>query len=137
MQHVALSFFNKAACRPFFERLPELFHDHHHSSDQDSDSYEELLYKVRRPYTPEMLDIIDQWMGLGNREWKEETQREVLLSLYAIKYPDTLLIESLTDKARSDVRRLSAYLHFTHHTYSIWDEDTRKACQSWGSISLP
>ena len=104
MQHVALSSFDKDACRPFFERLTDLFHDHHHSHGQDSASYEELLYKVRRPYTPEMLDMIDDWMGLGKREWKEETQREVLLSLYAIKYPDTLLIESLTDKARSDVR---------------------------------
>ena len=93
MQHVALSSFDKDACRPFFERLTDLFHDHHHSHGQDSASYEELLYKVRRPYTPEMLDMIDDWMGLGKREWKEETQREVLLSLYAIKYPDTLLIE--------------------------------------------
>ena len=110
MQHVALSSFDKEACQPFFKRLTDFFHDHHHSDDQDASSYEELLYKIRRPYTPEMLDMIDDWMGLGKREWKEETQREVLLSLYAIKYPDTLLIESLTDKARSDVRRLSAYL---------------------------
>ena len=125
MQHVALSSFDKDACRPFFERLTDLFHEHHHSHDQDSDSYEELLYKVRRPYTPEMLDMIDDRMGLGKREWKEDTQREVLLSRYAIKYPDTLLIESLTDRASSYVRSLSAYLHFTLHTYSIWDDETR------------
>lgn len=136
MQHVALSSFDKEACQPFFKRLTDFFHDHHHSDDQDASSYEELLYKIRRPYTPEMLDMIDDWMGLGKREWKEETQREVLLSLYAIKYPDTLLIESLTDKARSDVRRLSAYLHFTHHTYSIWDEDTRKGLSKLG-IQIP
>lgn len=81
-----------------------------------------------------MLDNIDQWMGLEERKWREETQREVLLSLYAIKYPDTLLIESLTDKARSDIRRLSAYLHFAHHTYSIWDEDTVKGLSRLGII---
>ena len=83
MQHVALSSFDKEACQPFFKRLTDFFHDHHHSDDQDASSYEELLYKIRRPYTPEMLDMIDDWMGLGKREWKEETQREVLLSLYA------------------------------------------------------
>ena len=134
MQHVALSTFDKEACMPFFDRLTELFHEHHPSADQDNLAYEELLYRVHRPYTPEMLDNIDQWMGLEERKWREETQREVLLSLYAIKYPDTLLIESLTDKARSDIRRLSAYLHFAHHTYSIWDEDTVKGLSRLGII---
>ena len=119
MQHVALSHFNKDLCKPFFDRLTDLFYEHHHSETQDSEGYENLLYRVHRPYSPEMLDMIDDWMGLEGRSWREETQREVLLSLYAIKYPDTLLIESLTDKARSDIRRLSAYLHFSHHTYSI------------------
>ena len=136
MQHVALSFFDKDLCRPFFDRLTALFHEHHHSETQDSEGYENLLYRVHRPYFPEMLDMIDDWMGIEKRSWREETQREVLLSLYAIKYPDTLLIESLTDKARSDIRRLSAYLHFSHHTYSIWDEDTRKGLSKLG-ISIP
>ncbi|MBI88384.1 MAG: hypothetical protein CMB67_05105 [Euryarchaeota archaeon] len=136
MQHVALSYFDKERCLPFFERLTQLFDHHHHSEGQDSEGYEELLYKIHRPYTPEMLDRIDQWMGLEKREWREETQREVLLSLYAIKYPDTLLIESLTEKPRSDIRRLSAYLHFTHHTYSIWDQDTVDGLSKLG-ISLP
>lgn len=136
MQHVALTLFNKERCRPFFEILTELFHEHHHSPEQDSDGYERLLYTVHRPYTPEMLDMIDQWMGLGERSWRAETQREVLLSMYAIRYPDTLLIESLTDGAKSDIRRLSAYLHFTHHTYSIWDEDSRKGLSKLG-IDLP
>ena len=136
MQHVALSSFDKKTCNPFFERLTELFESHHHSEEQDADGYEELLYKVHRPYTPEMLDNIDQWMGVEKREWREETQREVLLSLYAIKYPDTLLIESLTERPRSDIRRLSSYLHFTHHTYSIWDQDTVDGLARLG-ISLP
>ena len=100
MQHVALSSFEKSRCGVFFEELTGHFHRHHHSEEQDPDGYEELLYKVRRPYTPEMLDMIDDWMGLEKRDWREETQREVLLSLYAIRYPDTLLIESLTEKAR-------------------------------------
>ena len=136
MQHVALTSFDKDTCRPFFDGLTEYFHSHHHSEEQDSMGYEELLYRVHRPYTPEMLDMIDSWMGLEERAWREETQREVLLSLYAIKYPDTLLIESLTDRARSDIRRLSAYLHFTHHTYSIWDEDSLAGLSKLG-ISIP
>ena len=136
MQHVALTLFDKDLCRPFFDNVTELFHAHHHSKEQDPSGYESLLYRVYRPYTPEMLDTIDRWMGLGERTWRAETQREVLLSLYAICYPDTLLIESLTDNARSDIRRLSAYLHFTHHTYSIWDEDTRKGLGRLG-IDLP
>ena len=136
MQHVALSLFDKERCQPFFDRLTELFHNHHHSNNQDPSGYENLLYRVSRPYTPEMLDMIDQWMGLEDRQWKAETQREVLLSLYAIRYPDTLLIDSLTENARSDIKRLSAYLHFTHHTYSIWDEDTRKGLGKLG-IEIP
>mgnify|MGYP001457506893 FL=1 len=136
MQHVALTMFDKDLCQPFFDRLTDLFNEHHHSKQQDSGGYENLLYRVCRPYSPEMLDMIDQWMGLEERSWRAETQREVLLSLYAIRYPDTLLIESLTDKARSDIRRLSAYLHFTHHTYSIWDEDTRKGLGKLG-IDIP
>lgn len=136
MQHVALTSFDKERCKPFFDRLTEYFHQHHHSEEQDAVSYEELLYRIRRPYTPQMLDMIDEWMGLKRRDWREEAQREVLLSLYAIRYPDTLLIESLTEKARSDIRRLSAYLHFTHHTYSIWDEDSRKGLGRLG-IEIP
>jgi hypothetical protein len=83
-----------------------------------------------------MLDMIDDWMNLGKREWKEETTREVKLALYAIKYPDTLLIDSFTEKARSNLTRLSSYLHFTHHTYAIWDEDTRKGLSKLG-IDIP
>ena len=80
--------------------------------------------------------MIDEWICLPVRDWRDETEREVMLSLYAIRYPDTLLIESLTETARSDIRRLSAYLHFTHHTYSIWDEDTRKGLSKLG-IQIP
>ena len=36
MQFVALSSFDKEACRPFFERLTDLFNDHHHSDGQDA-----------------------------------------------------------------------------------------------------
>ena len=136
MQHVALSSFDKERCGPFFDRLTDYFHQHHHSEEGDAESYEELLYRVRRPYTPEMLDMIDSWMGLEKRDWREETQREVMLALYAIRYPDTLLLESFTEKARSDLRRLSAYLHFTNHTYAIWDEDTRMGLVKLG-IEIP
>lgn len=136
MHHVALTSFDKDRCSPFFEGLTDFFNQHHHSEEQDAASYEELLYRVYRPYTPHMLDMIDEWMGLEKRDWREETQREVLLSLYAIRYPDTLLLESLTEKPRTDIRRLSAYLHFTHHTYSIWDEDTRRGLSKLG-IEIP
>ena len=77
MQHVALSSFDKARCRPFFERLTDYFHQHHHSEEGDAEGYEELLYRVRRPYTPEMLDMIDYWMGLeseiGERRLRERS----------------------------------------------------------------
>ena len=118
--------------KPFFERVPELFHSHHHSEEQNAGGYEELLYRICRPYSSKTLDMIDEWMGLGQREWKSDTEREVLLFLYAVRYPDTLLVESLSEEARNDVVRLSAYLHFTKHTYSIWDEDTRQGLQKLG-----
>jgi len=118
--------------KPFFERVPELFHSHHHSVEQDAEGYEELLYRICRPYSSQTLDMIDEWMGFERRDWKSDTEREVLLFLYAIRFPDTLLIDSLTDEARNDVKRLSAYLHFTKHTYSIWDEDTRNGLEKLG-----
>ena len=118
--------------KPFFERVPELFRSHHHSEEQDAGGYEELLYRICRPYSSQTLNMIDEWMGLGKREWKSDTEREVLLFLYAVRYPDTLLVESLSEEARNDVVRLSAYLHFTKHTYSIWDEDSRKGLQKLG-----
>ena len=136
MQHVVLSSFDKERCSPFFDTLTDYFHQHHHSEQGNAEGYEELLYMVRRPYTPEMLDMIDAWMGLDKRDWREETQREVMLALYAIRYPDTLLLESFTDKARSDLRRLSAYLPFTNHPYAIWDEDTRMGLAKLG-IEIP
>jgi hypothetical protein len=121
---------------PFFERVPELFHLHHHSEEQNAKGYEELLYRICRPYSSQTLDMIDEWMGFEQREWKSDTEREVLLFLYAVRYPDTLLIESLSEEARCDVVRLSAYLHFTKHTYSIWDEDSRKGLEKLG-IEVP
>jgi hypothetical protein len=136
MQHLSLLAFDKKKCEPFFNRLTDLFYEHHNSDLQKPDEYERLLYMVRRPYDDSMLDMIDDWMGLERREWKEETTREVKLALYAIKYPDTLLIDSFTQKARSDLTRLSSYLHFTHHTYAIWDEDTRKGLSKLG-INIP
>ena len=111
MQHVALLAFDKEKCKPFFDRLTELFYEHHHSEQQNPDEYEKLLYMVKRPYDNNMLDMIDDWMGLAHREWREETTREVKLALYAIRYPDTLLLDSFTAKPRSDIRRLSSYLH--------------------------
>ena len=94
MQFHSLSVFNKEKCNHFFEHLTDYFHKHHHSDEESPDTYENLLYTVKRPYSPEMLDEIDNWMGLPKRQWREETQREVMLSLYAIRYPDTLLLES-------------------------------------------
>ena len=132
MQYHSLSIFDKKKCGHFFEYLTDYFHKHHHSEKQDADAYENLLYRVKRPYTPEMLDMIDEWMGLPERDWRDETEREVMLSLYAIRYPDTLLIESLTETARSDITRLSAYLHFTHHTFSISDEAKQRVLYNLG-----
>ena len=54
MQHVVLSSFDKERCSPFFDTLTDYFHQHHHSEQGNAEGYEELLYMVRRPYTPEM-----------------------------------------------------------------------------------
>ncbi|GIS41703.1 MAG: hypothetical protein Ct9H90mP14_1590 [Methanobacteriota archaeon] len=58
MQHLALLAFDKERCKPFFARLTELFR-HHHSSKQNPEGYEELLYRIHRPYTNDMLDMVD------------------------------------------------------------------------------
>ncbi|MEC7436412.1 MAG: hypothetical protein VYB27_04965, partial [Candidatus Thermoplasmatota archaeon] len=92
----------------------------------------ELLYKVHRPYTKEMLHLIDDWMGYERIKIAGEQEVMLRLFLLAIRYPDTLLFDSLDDVLVSDVRRLSAYLHFSSHTYTIWDDDTRKGLAKLG-----
>tara|TARA_B100001750_G_C15492416_1_gene592090 strand:+ start:433 stop:999 length:567 start_codon:yes stop_codon:yes gene_type:complete len=136
MQAHALLSIDRERLRPFFERVPELFEAHHHSKQQNSEGYEELLYRVYRPYTRKMLNMIDEWMGLEHRNWRTEVESEVMLMLYAIRYPDTLLLESLSSESTIDLTRLSGYLHFMKHTYTIWDEDTRKGLERLG-IMIP
>lgn len=117
MQAYALLNIDKERLKPFFDRVPELF-EAHNSSD-NPEGYEEILYRTYRPYTSGMLDMIDEWMGHGHRTWRKDVEREIMLTLYAIRYPDTLLFESLSEEASKDLRRLSGYLHFVHHTYAI------------------
>ena len=136
MQVHALLSADRERFRPFFERVPELFDAHHNHESQNPKGYEELLYRVYRPYTSSMLDMIDEWMGHEKRSWHTDVEREVMLMLYAIRYPDTLLLESLSDEAELDVRRISGYLHFMKHTYTIWDDDTRKGLEKLG-IMIP
>ena len=132
MQTLALLAVDKEKLSPFFSRVPELFEKHHHDSSQNSDQYEELLYKVHRPYTKEMLHLIDDWMG--HERIKIGGEQEIMLRLFllAIRYPDTLLFDSLDEVLVNDIRRLSAYLHFSSHTYTIWDDDTRKGLAKLG-----
>ena len=134
MQAHALLSIDREQLRPFFERVPELFEAHHLHESQNPDGYEELLYRIYRPYTSGMFDMIDEWMGHGYRNWHSDVEREVMLMLYAIRYPDTLLLESLSDETDLDVKRISGYLHFMKHTYSIWDEDTRKGLAKLGIL---
>jgi hypothetical protein len=132
MQAFALLNVNRETLKPFFQRVPELFEAFHHNENQKPEGYEELLYRVYRPYTGQMFDMIDEWMDLGPRTWGKDVEREVTLMLYAIRYPDTLFLESLSVEAENDMRRISSYLHFTHHTYTIWNDDTRKGLAKLG-----
>ena len=132
MQEYSLLNLDREKLKPFYARVPELFAAHHLHESQSPEVYEELLYRVYRPYTGNMLDMIDDWMGHGHRTWRKDVEREVMLFLYAVRYPDTLLFESLTREARSDLARLSGYLHFVHHTYTIWDDDTRRGLARLG-----
>ena len=50
MRVYALLNLDKGRMQPFFDRVPELFHAHHHSEAQDAKGYEELLYRLYRPY---------------------------------------------------------------------------------------
>jgi hypothetical protein len=136
MRAYALLNLDRERLRPFFDRVPELFHAHHHSEDQDPLGYEELLYRIYKPYNGSMLDMIDRWAMFKERDWREDVQLEVMLFLYAIRYPDSLLLESLSEKATKDVERISTYLHFTHHTYAIWDDDSRRGLCRLG-IEIP
>ena len=134
MQSLSLLAVDRERLKPFFSRVPELFEAHHHHTNQDSSGYEELLYKIHRPYTNDMLDMIDEWMGLEKRKISGEQEIMLRLFLLAIRYPDTLLFDSLDEVLVNDIRRLSAYLHFSSHTYTIWDDDTRKGLAKLGFV---
>jgi len=136
MQVHALLSIDREQIQPFFERVPELFEAYHDHESQDPEGYHELLYRVYRPYTDRMFDMIDEWMGFGQRSWHSDVGREVVLMLYAIRYPATLLLESLSDEVFLDIGRISGYLHFMKHTYTIWDDDTRKGLARLG-INIP
>ena len=90
MQTLALLAVDKEKLAPFFSRVPELFEKHHHDSSQKHEQYEELLYKVHRPYTKEMLHLIDDWMGYERIKIAGEVNR-----LIAIKFKEYVPI---TDK---------------------------------------
>mgnify|MGYP005704323627 FL=1 len=132
MQTHALLNVDRKLLAPFFDRVPELFDKYHNREEEKPDVYEELLYKIHRPLTSEMLDMIDDWMGLEHRSLNQDQELMLRLFLLAIRYPDTLLLESLDDVITNDVRRISAYLHFTSHTYTIWDQDTRSGLKKLG-----
>ena len=108
MQTHALLNVNRDLLSPFFARVPELFDSYHNQPDAKPDIYEELLYKVHRPLTGEMLDMIDDWMGIEHRSLNQDQEMMLRLFLLAIRYPDTLLLESLDDVITDDVRRISA-----------------------------
>ena len=69
MQTHALLNVNRDLLSPFFERVPELFDKYHNDPESNPELYEELLYKIHRPMTIEMLDMIDDWMGLEHRRF--------------------------------------------------------------------
>ena len=74
MQFHSLSFFDKEKCNHSSTSYRLLLQTP--SFREDAEGYENLLYTVRRPYSPEMLDEIDNWMGLPKRQWRRrDTER--------------------------------------------------------------
>ena len=67
MQTHALLNVDRELLAPFFKRVPELFDKYHNLEQNKPEIYEELLYKIHRPLTSDMLDMIDDWMGLERR----------------------------------------------------------------------
>ena len=131
MQTLSLLAVNRERLRPFFERVPELFEMHHHQIDEDPEGYEELPTRciVHILLTCSAYRRMD-----GMEQLRISSEQETMLRLFllAIRYPDTLLFESLDEVLTADLRRMSAYLHFTSHTYAIWDDDTRKGLGKLG-----
>ena len=117
----------------FYKRVPELF-DKWHS--KNSQSYEELLYRIYRPYSSKDLDKIDKWMGFETRNWPSQIEFEIILMLNAIRYPDTLLLRSMDPIVENELERISAYLHFITHVYTIYESATLKGLAKLG-IEIP
>ena len=64
MQHLALLAFDKERCKPFFDRLTELFRDHHSQVRTLKDMRN---YSIEsQTTTNDMLDMVDDWMGIGS-----------------------------------------------------------------------
>ena len=109
---------------PFFERVPELFDRYHNDPQSKPEMCEELLYRVHRPLTSDMLDMIDDWMGLEHRRLNQD--QDLMLDCFFCHQISRYPTRGLDDIITEDVRRISAYLHFTSHTYTIWDLVTRQ-----------
>ena len=133
LQAYGLLNLNTEAVKEFFERVPVLFDEWH---SKNSQNYEELLYRIYRPYTSKDLDKIDEWMGLETRNWPSQIEFEVILMLNAIRYPDTLLLRSMDPLVENELERISAYLHFVTHVYTIYESETLKGLAKLG-INIP
>jgi hypothetical protein len=133
LQAYGLLNLDKEVVKEFFKRVPELFDEWHSKSSQD---YEELLYRIYRPYSSKDLDKIDEWMGLETRNWPSQIEFEIILMLNAIRYPDTLLLRSMDPIVENELERISAYLHFVTHVYTIYEPATLKGLAKLG-IEIP
>ena len=121
MQAHGLLNLNMETVNEFFKQVPQLFDKWHNDT---SSGYEELLYLIYRPYSSKHLDMIDEWMGFEERNWNSQVEFEVILMLNAIRYPDTMLLRSLDPSLENELVRMSAYLHFVTHVYSIYEPAT-------------
>ena len=86
MQTHALLNVDRELLAPFFKRVPELFDKYHNLEQNKPEIYEELLYKIHRPLTSDMLDMIDDWMGLERRSLNQD--QELMLRLFLLAFGD-------------------------------------------------
>jgi hypothetical protein len=125
--------FEDSALRPFFDAVPELYW---RTQAPVHEAYQRLLYTIEHPLEEATTDAIEAAFGLPHPTWNTGARKHAIWLLDGLRYPDTMPIAQLRAIAGLDLRILSHYLHFFHHAYPIYDQDSCKGLARLG-VDIP
>ena len=118
---------------PFFQAVPRLFAEEQAGVDA---AYQSCLYRTEHDFGVDDLERIENAFDLQPAQWGSVSPGAVIKRLDGMKYPETQPIGMIEAVSGMNLKTLSHYLHFFHHTYPIFDKPTLKGLAKLG-IDLP